>query len=237
MRIYCFVVDDELHSTQLMVEYIERTEGLELVGFEYDPISASKKILSGEIQADLTFLDIEMKGMDGMELGKLIKHETGIIFTTGHRDYAPEAYELDAIDYLLKPIRYVRFVEAIEKAKRYLSSKFPERAKEGSDSMLLRDVMNGRMVKVDNADLLYIEGHGNFVLVHTKLPKPIMTNMSMTGIAAKVTSQRMVQVHKRFIVNIAHVESLFGNEITMANGNKVPLSRRYRKQFLDTFGK
>ena len=232
MKIYCYVMGDGSPSTDLMTDYIARTGGLELIGIEQDPVVAAERILSGRIRSDLTFLDIGTKGMDGMELAKLIRHETAIIFMAEHRDYAPEAYELDAIDYLLKPIRYVRFLEAVEKAKRYLSA----RMKDTLDFMLLRDVMCSRMVKVNHADLLYLEGYGNFVLVHTRLPKPIMVSGSMVGIAAKLVSQRMVQVHKRFVVNIAHVESLYGNEITMSNGDQVPVSRRFRRQLLDAFG-
>lgn len=234
MKIYCYIIDDEKDSASLILEYIERTDGIELLDSEQDPLVAVHHILSGEINPDIVFLDIEMNGMDGITLAKKVKNQTGVIFTTGHRDYAPEAYELDVIDYLLKPIRYVRFLEAIEKAKRYLSLKNPGK-ESGEDFIWLRDALNSKMLKFNHRDIQYIEGNGNYSFVHSNLSKPVLTNQTMIGIAEKLTTQRMAKVNKRFIVNFAHVVSLYTNEITMTNGNKVPLSRRYRKQFLDTF--
>lgn len=233
MSITCYVVDDEAHCTDLLREYIERTEGLTFLGSEHDPMVAEQKILSGTIRADITFLDIEMQGMDGIELAIRIKERTGIVFTTGHVEYGANAYALDAHDYLLKPITYRRFLEAVDKTRRNILARAKARE---TDFFFARDVMNGKLTKIDGREVQYIESNGNFVFIHTGQRKPIMTSGSMAGIAEKTGIQHLIRVHKGYVINLAHVDHVYGNEITMANGDKVPLSRRYRKPFLDKLG-
>lgn len=233
MKYGCYIVDDEPLPATLIIDYVNRHDELFLIEYESNPEVAAAKLLSGEIKADICFLDVQMAGIDGIELAKLIKHLTGIIFTTGYREYAPEAYELDAIDYLLKPVRYVRFIEAIEKAKRYFSDK-PSNIDIASDFFFVKDVLSVKKTKIFSDDLVAIEGNGNFGIIHrASSPKPIMSNLSMRAIAAKAASQNLCKVHKSFVVNLAHVVTLYGNEITMTGDLKVSLSRRYRSQFLD----
>jgi two-component system LytT family response regulator len=233
MNLGCYIIDDEQSSAELLIEYIRRHDGLHLLGYEQDPGIAASKILSGEIKADLCFLDVQMAGIDGIELGKMIRNITGIIFSTGYREYAPEAYELDAIDYLLKPVRYARFIESIEKSKRFLAAKY-ERQVSPTDIFFIKDVINNTTIKVKSTDLICIQSNGNFVFLHINgRQKPVMTNLSMTAAASKVSGQKLAQVHKGFVINIAHITLLDGNLIKLSNDEKVPLSRRFRNDFID----
>lgn len=229
----CYIVDDEAEVASLIIDYVNRHEELLLLGYEPDPVVAARKLTSGEIKADICFLDIQMAGIDGLELGKMVRHLTAIIFTTGYEKYALESYDLDAVDFLLKPVRYARFIESIEKAKRYLATQ-PGHHAAGNSFFFVKDVLRNTIVKISSSDVIYIEGHGNFVFLHLSgNQKTVMTNLSMTATAAKAPDQQWVQVHKGYIVNIAHVGLLVGNEIKLSNGGKVPLSRRYRNDFMD----
>lgn len=225
----CYIVDDESEIARLIISFVERHEELHLLGYEQNPYIAVQKLLSGEIQADLCLLDVQMGGITGVEIADKVRNLTTIIFISAFKEYAFDSYELDAVDYLLKPVRYVRFAEAIEKAKRLWAAR-----SEGSESkayFFVKDVFSGKLVKISNADLIVIEGNGNFVFLHVAgLHKPIMTNLSMIAAAGKLTDQSLARTHKQFIVNLTHITTIDGNEIYAAN-MVVPLSRRYRNAF------
>lgn len=234
MKYQCYIVDDEALPASLIIDYVNRHEDLELIAYEPDPAVALSQILSGNVKPDICFLDVQMAGINGIELAKLIKHVTTVIFTTGYRDYAPESYEAEAIDYLLKPVRYVRFLEAVEKAKRDLA-KNRSALKKQLDLFFVKDVLQNKMLMIKLDNLVAIEGNGNYVLLHILgAKKSILTNMTMGAIIAKAQSDLLVQVHKKFIVNLSHVVALTGNEITLSGDKKVILSRRQRNLFISS---
>lgn len=236
MKFGCYIVDDEPVTASLIIEYINRHDDLILLGYESNSVIAASKLLSDEIMPDISFFDIQMPGIDGIELGTMVRHKTAIIFTTAFREYAPEAYELDAVDYLLKPVRYTRFIEAIEKAKRNIVTK-RNLGTIQSDLIFVKDVMNGQITRIVSSELLAVQGNGNFVLLHVlSSDKPIMTNLSMTTVVDKVRNQKFVQVHKSYIINLQHIVSISGNEITMSKNMKVSLSKHFRTVFLNSIG-
>jgi Response regulator of the LytR/AlgR family len=229
--INCYIVDDEPVVASLMIEYVNRHEELFFMGYESDPFTALSKIQSGQIKPDVCFLDIQMAGIGGLEIAKAIKHLSYIVFTTGYTDYAAEAYELDATDYLLKPVRYVRFQESIEKVKRALTA--TKSPKIELDYFFVKDVNRCNMIKIIVPELQVIEGCGNFVKLHIRDANMlVMTNLSMAKVMETIKSVHFVQVHKSYIINLYHVASLMGNEITMEGGAKIPLSKHYKGQFI-----
>lgn len=225
----CYIVDDEPGVAALLIDYVNRHEELHLLGYEQDPFNATQKLLSGEIKADLCFLDVQMGGITGVEIADKVRNLTTVIFISAFKEYAFDSYEVDAVDYLLKPVRYVRFAEAIEKAKRLWAAKVE--SSENKACIFVKDVFSGKLVKMSNADLIAIEGNGNYVFLHIAgLDKPIMTNLTMKSAAAKLPDQSLVRTHKQYIVNLEHVTAINGNEI-QTGSMVVPLSRRYRNHF------
>lgn len=233
MSYSCYIIDDESEMAKQIISYVERHEELYLLGYEQDSYIAAQKLLSGEIKPDLCFLEVQLGSITGLEIARIIHKLTTIIFISGSKEYAVDAYETDAVDYLLKPVQYMRFVEAVEKAKRLWMAK-----RESSDRayFFVKDVFSGKLLRVLNADLLAIEGNGNFVFLHIAgQHKPVMTNLSMTAASAKPSDQCLLKSHKRFIVNLAHITAINGNEIEVGDMT-IPLSRRCRSDFLKAIG-
>lgn len=232
MKIACYIIDDESHVASLMIEYVKRNEELRLLGYESDPIVALAKIQSGEIKPDVCFLDVQMPGIGGIEIARAIKHLCCVVFTTGYTDYAADAYELDATDYLLKPVRYIRFLDSIEKVKRSMAVS-KSIIKTEVNYIFVKDVNKYNTIKVNVSDLQVIQGCGNFVKLHSQgTEKFIMTNLSMGKIIETIKSPHFVQVHKSYIINLNHVTSLMGNEVTLTGDIKIPVSKHYKGQFI-----
>ena len=232
MKITCYIVDDEPLVASLIIEYVKRNEELHLLGYESDPKVALSKIQSGEIKPDVCFLDVQMAGIGGIEIARAIKHLCCVVFTTGYTDYAADAYELDATDYLLKPVRYIRFLDSIEKVKRSLSLSKSNAVTELS-YIFVKDVNRFNTIRVNIPELLVIQGCGNFVKLHTQdTERPILTNLSMAKVIETIKSPHFIQVHKSFIINVNHMVSLMGNEVTLTRGTKIPVSKHYRSQFI-----
>lgn len=231
MKTTCYIIDDQPLEAALVIEYVQRTEALQLLGHETDPAVALSRILSGEIKPDICFLDIRMTGMDGLEIGRAIKHLCCVVFTTGCTDYVSDAYELDATDYLIKPVPYIRFLKCIEKVKRSLALSQVSPVNE-VNYFFVKDVNNYTIIRVNTPELQVVAGNGNFVKLYLRdVLKPIMTNLSMTKVLDQIHSQHFIQVHKSYIVNLSHVVSLMGNEITLTNGLKITVSRNFKSQF------
>lgn len=229
MKITCYIIDDTPPEASLVIEYVHRTDELQLLGYEADPAVALSRLLSGEVKPDVCFLEIRMSSIDGLEIGRAIKHLCCVVFITGFTEYVSEAYELDATDYLLKPVPYLRFLKCIEKVKRSLST---TPVLNEVSYFFIKDVNSCTIIRVNIHDLQVIEGNGNFVKLHLRdVLKPVMTNLSMTKILELIRSVHFVQVHKSYIINLLHVVSLMGNEITLTNGFKVTVSRNFKSHF------
>lgn len=236
MSYTCYIIDDEFHACRLMEEYVEKTEGLESLGHERNPRVALERIRNGELRPDIVFLDIEMKGMSGITFGELVSDRPLIVYTTGFGEYATRAYDLDAVDYLMKPIRYERFCQAVNKAFQLLDYRF-HKAKSGDGFFFVRDAMSSKLVKVKTRDLMYIEGFGNFVKIHCDGQQVILSSGGMASTAEMATNEYMVQIHKKYIVNLYHLSMVYGNQAVMTDNEKLPISRRFRKGLLRTIRK
>lgn len=233
MSITCYIIDQEPQEASPVIEYVEQNNELIQLGYECDPRIALTRILSGEIRPDVCFLAIGMAEIDGIEIARTIKHLCCVVFTTKFSDYVSEAYELDATDYLLKPVRYLRFMKCIEKVKRSLAlSKFEQMVEVGY--FFVKDVTKYTIVRVITAELQLIEGCGNFVKLHLiNDAQPVMTNLSMIKIMTQIGSTHFVQVHKSYIINLAHIVHLTGNEITLTNGRKVNVGKKFKGHFIN----
>lgn len=241
MRLNCVIVDDEPLAIKLMKSFVERTPFLDLKGTFLNPMDALAFI---DETINLVFMDINMPGITGLELSKLIRPQTKIIFTTAYKEYAFESYEVQAIDYLLKPISYPKFLSAVTRAKGYFEQ--IEAAKGASASSAAAAQADGsvdpnaeyifvkceyKQVRVDLDQILFISGLKDYVRIHLKnQPRPLIALTTMKGIEEKLPVNRFCRVHRSYIVAMDKIESVERNVITIA-GEAIPVSEANQDKF------
>lgn len=214
------IIDDEPKAIDLIKSYLAHYENIDLIQSFRNGISALEFINSNKV--DLIFLDINMPHLSGIQLAKAINGSGEIIFTTAYSEFAAESYNLDAVDYLLKPISFERFALAISKLKRYsennISDKKPIMIKSGKETA---------RIKVD--EILYLEKEGNYITYFLHSHKTI----SRQSIAQSLQSlpDYFIQVHKSYIINTKQIDSFQKNYITI-KGKNIPLGQLFRKGFL-----
>ena len=206
----CIVVDDEPLAVKMLEGFVARTPFLELAGSFNDPVLALAQIRA--LAPELVFLDIQMPDLDGMELSRMLPPETRIIFTTAFKQYAYESYEVSALDFLLKPIRYQKFVEAVQKAQEWFSLKdaasgqVPSAEAEKSAIFLKVD---GAFTRIPLSDILYVEGMKDYVLFHLNTHKqPLVTHMTMKAAEELLPADRFMRIHRSYIVALEHIGSV-----------------------------
>lgn len=212
----CVVVDDEPLAVKMLESFIARTDGLALMGSWNDPVEALSRIK--EIKPDVVFLDIQMPDLDGLELAKMIPDGTKVIFTTAFKEYAFDSYEVSAVDFLLKPIRYQKFLEAIGKARQWFDMKNASQSVPAKDDTLFIKV-DGDLVKVTLSDILFIEGMKDYVMIRLASTKtPLVTHMTMKAAESMLPQDHFMRVHRSFIVNLDKIGSVSsGRDITIGD--------------------
>lgn len=226
-KIRCIVVDDEPLAVEMLAAFIRKTPSLELTATFTDPVLALSAI--GEEKPDLVFLDIQMPDLNGLELSRLLPQDTRVIFTTAFRQYAFESYEVEALDYLLKPIRYQKFIESVSKAERWMeirqASVRPERNRRFA--FIKTD---GEYRNIDFDQILYVEGMKDYVLIHLESEtEPIVTHMTMKAIEEKLPSDMFMRVHRSYIVALDKITAIDSCEDILIDRISVPVSDSYRK--------
>ena len=226
-KIRCIVVDDEPLAVEMLAAFIRKTPSLELTATFTDPVLALSAI--GEEKPDLIFLDIQMPDLNGLELSRLLPQDTRVIFTTAFRQYAFESYEVEALDYLLKPIRYQKFIESVSKAERWMeirqASVWPERNRRFA--FIKTD---GEYRNIDFDQILYVEGMKDYVLIHLESEtEPIVTHMTMKAIEEKLPSDMFMRVHRSYIVALDKITAIDSCGDILIDRISVPVSESYRK--------
>jgi DNA-binding LytR/AlgR family response regulator len=233
MIMTCFVVDDEQHAIQVLSRYIENTPGLTLIATEENPLQALNALTAGSaVSADITFLDIDMPQLSGIELAGLISRHSTVIFTTAYPDYALQAFEKNALDYLLKPISYERFLKAIAKAKEKLQAKRKEQVAAISGYFYIKSEVKGKVIRVDLADILFVEAQHNYVRIHITVGVHL-TYLTIKEVEEYLPSEFFSRVHKSFIVQNDKVKAIEGNQILLYNGHTLTLGASYRVAFME----
>lgn len=228
----CAVVDDEPLAVKMLQSFVERTPFLELVGAWTDPVLAFGEI--GRLRPELVFMDIQMPDLDGLELAKMIPSETRVVFTTAFKQYAFDSYEVSALDFLLKPIQYGKFLAAAQKAKDWFDMKNAasdaSQSKEKEDTVYLK--ADGNLHKVKLADILYIEGMKDYVMVHLASTKDtIVTHITMKEMEDMLPAPRFMRVHRSFIVATGHIDSVSTSGDIMIGEKFIHVSESYRDAF------
>ncbi len=228
----CLIVDDEPLARDVLRRYFEKLPVLHLVGECSNAIEAFMYLQSNEV--DILFLDIRMPELLGTELMQSIKNPPKVIFTTAYKEYAWDGFELDAVDYLLKPIRFDRFLKAVNKAlpdyENVLLSEDPieKERKSGVDSIYLR--IDRRQVKIILAEILYIEGAKDYVKIFT-VDKMHLVRQTITSIEDIVNKNEFVRIHRSFIVPIDKIKS-YTHELVEINKKELPIGKFYLNHFL-----
>jgi DNA-binding LytR/AlgR family response regulator len=230
MTIRCVIIDDEPLARKGLKEYIQDADFLQLVGEFDNPLKAADTLMRENI--DLLFLDIQMPKMTGMEFMKTLSHPPMVIFTTAYPQYAVEGFELNAIDYLLKPFSFERFWKAVLKARSMKENEgktpIPVAAAAEPDYFFIKS--DSKLVKIFYDEILFIEALQNYVAVHT-ISKKHITYLTFRSIEEHLPASRFIRTHKSYIVSAAKVESIEGNDIKIGQ-HHIPISRTERDAVL-----
>jgi DNA-binding LytR/AlgR family response regulator len=229
----CIIIDDEPLAREELHSMLEEISGPTVVG-SFSSASAAEKFLSGN-EVDLVFLDIQMPKMTGLQFIETIPKSSLVIFTTAYPQYALESYELDAIDYLLKPFDNERLQKAVDKAQHYsdLLSANKENSLEKSTSEFMIIRSEKKFFKVNFTDIKYIEGLKDYVLIHTTSQK-IIASMNLKTIHQKIPLPSFIRVSKSYVINSEHIISFDSYSINF-DDREVPIGEIYRENFIKTF--
>ncbi|WP_422361278.1 LytR/AlgR family response regulator transcription factor [Reichenbachiella sp.] len=228
----CIIVDDEPLAIEVIESYVERIDSLELVGKFRNAIKAFDYIQSGE-PVDLIFLDIQMPKLTGIEFLKTLTNPPKVIFTTAYREYALEGFELEVLDYLLKPISFDRFMKAVSKALNQSKEVEISTSAEGDDFIFFK--CDKKMIRVGLRDILYIESIKDYVKIKTA-EKEVVTHQKISVLETKLPANHFIRVHRSFIINIPKIESYSASEIEL-NNESIPVGRNYKVEVMDKLGK
>lgn len=228
--IRCIIIDDEPLAVKLVKEYITRVSFLELVATFTDAIEA-RKLLEKE-KIDLLFLDIQMPDINGIQFYDSLKDKPMVVFTTAFSEYAVEGFNVNAIDYLLKPFEYDRFVKSVYKAKEYYE--FIRSQEVQLTSIFVKS--DYQLVKINLKDVLLIEGLDDYIRIHLPNNKTILTLMSLKAIAEKLPPQEFVRIHRSYIVPLSKIEKVSSKKIEIG-GKEIPVGISYADEFFKLIDK
>ena len=231
----CVIIDDEPLAVDLLVEFVGRVDSLELVTTFTNAIDAISIINQSEI--DLIFLDIEMPHFSGIDFINAIEKKPLIIFTTAYSNYAVEGFNLGAVDYLVKPIPFNRFLKSVLRAQQLFN---PQNIPAGNPIISIPEIEHDFMfvraeyenVKLNFADILFIEGLKDYVKIYTTDNKFTLTLISLIKLENLLSTKGFARIHRSYIINIKHVKSIQKNKVLIAE-KRVPISESYKTAFFE----
>ncbi|WP_281986395.1 LytR/AlgR family response regulator transcription factor [Aquimarina aggregata] len=224
-KIKCIIVDDEPPAIRLLEKHIAKVSFLELITTTTNSL-AVLEILEKQ-NVDLLFLDIQMPNLTGIQLSKIIDSKIKVIFTTAYPQFALESYDLNAIDYVLKPFDFERFYKAVSKLKPYTEVKHTESS--ATNYVFIKTDGKNNLEKVYVDDILYIEGLKNYVAIHLT-NKQIITYNTLKHIYETLPNHKFIQIHKSYVVSIAHIDKTSSTTVQI-HGNELPLGNTYKTDF------
>ncbi len=219
----CLIADDEPPAIKIIEKYISNVEILELSGICQNAFEVINLLKSEQV--DLIFLDIHMPKLSGISLINTLSKPPKIIFTTAYKEYAAKAFDLDAIDYLVKPISFERFLKAVNKLSRYDLSPARNDSVERQDGFLYFRA-NRKMIKVFLADILYIESLKDYIKIYCSNGPPLFVRQSMSVVEAMLPSLSFARIHRSFIVSIDQVTAFTSRDVEIGD-IEIPIGRLY----------
>lgn len=234
MILRCALVDDEPLALSLLVSYVRKTDSLELCGSYSSAIQAMKSL--PEHPVDLLFLDIQMPELNGLEFSRMVSDNTRIIFTTAFEQYAIDGYRVNALDYLLKPISYNDFIEAVNKALQWFELRKKAETPDSVQTSLPTDSnhiyvkSDYKIVQIELDKILYIEGLKDYIKIYTEdNPRPILSLTSMKTMEEKLPSNRFIRVHRSYIVQKQKIKIIDKGRIVFGK-EYIPVSDSYKQE-------
>ena len=223
----CIVVEDEPASQEILKRYINDFPQLELKSVCNNAFEAGEVLRKEAIH--ILFLDINMPRLSGMEFYRSMPDPPPVIFTTAYPEFAVNGFEVNAVDYLVKPFPFDRFVKAV--------NKFLESSRDSSDPVAgyLMLMADKKMHKVDFSNVLFVEGMGDYVKVHT-LTKTLIVHLTLQKLQGQLPNEKFLRIHKSFIISLARLEYIEGN-MAIINKQQIPIGQTYRNEFLSMLQK
>lgn len=232
--IKCLIVDDEQHAIDILIHYVKNTPFLELVAATTSPVEALAIIATHKV--DLIFLDIQMPVMSGIDLAKNIQGKSRIILTTAYSEFAAEGFDLEVLDYLLKPIPLPRFLKAVHRALNVITTStipIPNEEQIGDDYFFVKTEFKGKMLKINLKDIDYIEGMKNYVAIHHAGQKT-MALLNMKDLEERLPKKHFMRIHKSFIVAVNKIAAIEGNQVVIKNVRAdILVGETYKAAFLE----
>lgn len=231
--IRCLAVDDESYASDIIAAFINKTPFLELVGTTTNAFEALNMVQEGKV--DLVFLDIQMPELTGIQFLKICGGKCKVILTTAYPEYALEGFELDVVDYLLKPISYERFYKAASKAQQIINPvpvvqpEIIQQAAPGNDFIFIKGDTKNKFIKVNYDDILYIEGLKNYVSVYTATQR-IITYQALRELETQLPKPPFYRIHKSYIISIEKIKMIDGNTVFI-NDEAIPVGETYKEEF------
>lgn len=231
MKYKCLIVDDEPLACEIIESYLAKFDDFALVAKVYNALDAFQLIRNKTI--DLVFLDIQMPKISGIDFLKTLQNHPQIIITTAYREYAVESFELDVLDYLIKPVSFERFMSAIDRFYKLNSRPFNEsgaNTKEQDSQAYFYVKENKRMVKIELSKILYVESIKDYVKIHCE-GISVITKMPISNLESKLPESEYLRIHRSFIVNIDKINSYTSYSI-IAAGKELPIGRSYKNNII-----
>ena len=225
----CMIVDDEPLAVRLLESYVEKTPELKQLASYTDSITAINAIK--EQKPDLLFLDIQMPNIDGMELAHSLPAETRVIFTTAFKEYAFESYEVNALDFLLKPIRYNKFLGSIEKARKLIDvQQTASQPKQQPNTVFIRVDGEWRNITVDQ--IIYVNGMKDYVLFYLDSEnKPLISHLTMKAVEEMLPSDKFLRIHRSYIVAVDKIKKVDRNDCVYIGEEIIHIPDGYLQTF------
>lgn len=230
MTIKCVIIDDEPLARKGLKEYIDDVEFLQLVGEFDNPLRATDMLDKGEIQ--LLFLDIQMPKITGLDFFKSLQQAPPVIFTTAYPQYALDGFEVNALDYLVKPVSFERFLKAVMKAREYYEVReknVTETASPAADYFFIK--ADNKLIKLFFDDVLFAEALQNYVVIHTG-DKKYITYLTFKAVEEYLPVDRFIKTHKSYLVAASKIDSIEGNDIRIGQ-HHIPISRNLKEEVME----
>lgn len=233
----CIAIDDEPSALKIIREYCSRIQSVNLIGTFINPYDAISTLNNNQV--DLIFLDIVMPQISGQEFLKTLYNPPMVIFATAYKEYAVEGFENDAVDYLVKPFAFDRFLKAVNKAYQLLRFKNPVTSSNEESPVVSHGFLMVKVeyttIRVNLNDILYIEGLKDYVKIHTE-GKHILTKTTMKNIIEKLPSEAFLRVHKSYIISLDKIDMIENSRIVIGN-QRIPIGESYRSSFYEVINK
>jgi two-component system LytT family response regulator len=228
MKLKCIIVDDEPPATRILENYIGKVSFLEKTAVFNDALKALEFLNTHSV--DVIFLDIQMPQLTGLQLSRIISREIKVIFTTAYPDFALEGFELNAVDYLLKPIAFERFYQAVSKLNGDSKTEVISN-NNSADFIFIKTDGKNKFIKLFLDEILYVESLQNYVCIHT-LNQQIITHSSLKNVIESLPERNFVQIHKSYVVALKQIESTDSFSV-FVNAKELPIGATFKDAFFE----